>query len=515
MKRQSIALTAYLISPLVVLVVLCWAIYFYLQQPKRMDVPPIGAGTAKASGANAIGEQIAHGTDKPQPQVYSGAGTQPGYDMPAAEKAGPQAKTTSQPPAATTPLTGMIEPESLPQGFMLIVEDKSGKANPASPIYLASNYGGWNPGDEKFKLDPQSDMRWRILVKRPEGKTDRIEFKFTRGSWDLEEINQDMSPPGNRSLPMIDAAEIKDGEIPKFEFTVPHWGDERPEFAAKASNDPYRPLKVTGDVRRLQVSSGSTAPGTMRDLFVWLPPGYNDAKNAQAKYPVLYLHDGQNIFEQHAGVPGEWGADETATALLVKHQISPVIIVAVPHSGKGRNSEYMPIAGIAEIPPRADIHLNWLITEVIPRVERAFRIKSGPENTAVGGSSLGAVISVYAATQHPDKFGMVLAESLPLRTGDGKLWDAFTGGINTWPRKVYLGMGGAETGAPSGKNADRNRAYVEAVQNLDKVLDKAGLGPDRRLLIIDADAEHTEKAWAKRLPQALTFLFPPPMDSTK
>lgn len=512
MTRQNIALTAYLISPLVVLVVLCYAIFFYLQQPPRMDVPPIGAGAGNTGGANAIGEQLAHGSSKSPGREFTGAGAQPGYEVgskgPAPDGQGAQGASSTQ------PASGLIEPESLPQGVLIIVEDKSGKSSPSSPIYFAGNYTGWNPGDESFKMTPQSDMKWRILVKRPSSTKDRMEFKFTRGSWELEELNQDMSTPGNRTLPMIDASSVKDGEPPKFEFVVPHWGDARPEFAQRSANDPYRPLKVTGDVRRVQVAGFGATRGTPRDVMVWLPPGYDSAANANAKYPVIYLHDGQNLFEDRPGGPQEWKADEIATSLLSKRLISPVIIVAVPNSGATRNSEYMPIDAIPEIRADADLHVSWLLSEVMPRVERSFRIKTGHENTAIGGSSLGAAVSLYAASKHPETFGMVLAESLPLRTGNAKAWDDFTGSIKSWPRKVYLGMGGSETGSDP-KNADRNKQYVTAIRDLEKTLDKAGLGADRKLLIVDDAAEHNEAAWSKRFPQALSFLFPPPMDGTK
>jgi predicted alpha/beta superfamily hydrolase len=152
------------------------------------------------------------------------------------------------------------------------------------------------------------------------------------------------------------------------------------------------------------------------------------------------------------------------------------------------------------------------MSTVMPRVERAFRVAKGPENTGIGGSSLGAVISMYAAARHPDTFGIVLAESLPLRTGSSAAWDEFIAGIKTWPNRIFLGMGGNETGS---SNTARNQAYVDAVKALDEKLKAAGLGPDRRVLVIDPTAEHTEAAWAKRLPQALAFLFPPSVDGTK
>lgn len=493
MTKKQVALTAYILSPIALFAVLCWMIAISIKEPRRFNVPAVGAGAGSTGGANALGEYLAHGR-----------GTSPNK---------PETAPTQ---VQVQPAVGdAVEPESLASGVTLIVEDKTGKASPSSPIYVACNYNNWNPSDSAFKLEPQSDMRWRITIKRPAGRTDRLEFKFTRGAWELEELNQDMSAPGNRSLPKIDSSQVKEGEAPKFEFVVPHWGDERPEFSASKANDPYRPLKVTGEVKRLQVRGGiSTTPSLVRDLLIWLPPGYNDAKNVNVTYPVLYMHDGQHMFEQSGAAPGEWGMDEVATSLITRHMMSPVIIVAIPNAGTERNSEYLPLPAIEGLTPRGDEHVQWLKSEVLPRVQRTFRVKTGPENTAIGGASLGALISIYAATTHPETFGMVLAESLPLRESEVKVWADYVSSVKVWPRKVYLGMGGNETGAKP-ENAARNKSYVDSVRSLDKTLDKAGLGPDRRLLVIDEAGEHNEPAWGKRLPQALTFIFPPPMDATK
>jgi enterochelin esterase-like enzyme len=493
MKRQQVALIAYVLSPLVVTVMLCWAIVVSIREPRKMDVPPIGAGAGDTGGANAIGQLIATGSARPAAPAYSGRGTPAGYG------------TAGGPP---------VEPESLTQGFLLIVEDASTKASPSSPIFLACNWNNWNPSDPAYRLEPQSDMRWRILVKRPEGRTDRLEFKFTRGDWSLEEINDDLSSPSNRSLPSVDLASLKEGEPPKFELRVAKWGDQRPEYAARAATDPYRALKVTGEVRRLQVSGGPTAGGQPRDLMVWLPPGYSSPANAAARYPVLYLHDGQNLFEQHPGIPAEWKVDEIATSLVQRHMMTPAIIVGVPHTGAGRVSEYLPVAAIEGVQPRGDAHIAWLLSEVKPRVESAFRVRSGPEHTGIGGASLGAAVALRAAAAHPDVFGVLLAESLPLRTGDAAAWDGLIDSVHTWPRRTYVGGGGGEYGAEETRAAD-NARYVEAIRALEARMELAGLGPDRRLVIVEPGANHTEAAWSARLPRALSFLFPPAMDGTK
>ncbi len=490
MNRKQGALIVWLGLPVVVVALLCYAISLGLpsRDEQAASYPAVGAGAGDTSGANAIGELLRgnaanHGTPE-----------------------GRQAEAPTQP--------RLIQPEELDQGFILIVEDKAKLSSPSSPIYLAGTISGWNPGDPRWKLQAQSDMRWRIHVPASANRRP-IEFKFTRGSWDLEELDDTMKPPANRTLRPVDMSRYKDGEPPQIELSVVHWGDERAGFVEANASDPYRSIKSTGTLRRLPVAGGAAgAAGQTRELLVWLPPGYDDTRNAQATYPALYMQDGQNLFEKLPSVPGEWGLDEAAGSLIMSGEMRPLIIVGIPHSGAGRVSEYLPFDGLDGVTPHGERYVEWLIREVKPRVERAFRVRTGPESTGIGGSSLGATIALHAATRHPEVFGIVLAESLPLRVQRPEAWDAWTASMSAWPGRVYLGMGGAELGTEPGK-ADRNRALVTAVEALDGRMKAAGLGPDRRLLIVDPVATHTESAWAKRAPQALKFLYPAPLDTTK
>src|SRR5690606_29958579 len=111
--------------------------------------------------------------------------------------------------------------------------------------------------------------------------------------------------------------------------------DQRPD-AGNTRTGRYAPIEATGAVKRLEVQNG-----VMRDALVWLPPGYDDPANADRRYPVLYLQDGQNVFDKPADglTPAEWGADETATRLIASGEIEPIIIVAIPNAGAGRVAE--------------------------------------------------------------------------------------------------------------------------------------------------------------------------------
>lgn len=425
------------------------------------------------------------------------------YDQAAVRRA----KTAAAAAASATTLTfhadaaeaKMVRPESLPQGFVLVVKDLSGLANANSPIHLASSHNGWNPGDDKQVLEQRSDLRWQIVLPQP--KTDApLAFKFARGNWDLEELDANLGKIENRALPLVDASKLAPGEKPIFEFEIPKWGDQLPDAAARPDLDPYFKLDVTGTVRRLEVAGGGVP--LKRDLLVWLPPGYDDAANKDRTYPVLYLQDGQNLFMKMPGIESEWGVDETATRLITAGEVEPVIIVGIPHAKKDRMTEYLPIALVPGVQPRAKDYVEFLTGQVMPRVERAFRVKTGPENTAIGGSSLGAVVSLYAATERPDKFGAVLLESLSGLSG-GRPAIEFFAKAKAWPKRVYFAMSERELGNDAG---DKNADVLAGAKAFGALLESKVSTESR--LIKTGPGTHNEEAWRNRFPEAIKFLFP-------
>lgn len=492
---RKLGLTVFLALPVVVIALLCYWIAASLEAGIHKQ-PPVGAGAGETGGANALGEFIKQ-REETTPSVRPMNAS--------ADGSGGAAE------AAT------INPAELETGFILIVEDKAKLASTTSPIYIAGNFNNWNPADPAYKLTPQSDMRWRILLTKPKSRANAAEpirFKFTRGSWELEELKDDMSVPGDRTLPMLDASKVKPGEVPAIELVVSKWGDQRPDFGAKKGNDPYRAIQAAGTVKRLQVRGGAgAAAGAVRDLLVWLPPDYERAPHRT--YPVLYLHDGQNVFDFAPPTPGEWKADETATQLVSQGLIEPIIIVAIPHSGPTRTAEYMPPVTTEPIldgrPPLGDAHVAWLLSEVKPRVERAFRVKTDAPNVAIGGASLGGLISLYAASKHPEVFGKVLAESPALAFGGDQFWKRTFEPVQKWPQKVYLAVGGKEAVT----DADKSERFADEVKQFNTFLESKGFSERTKRFIYEPSAVHNEDAWASRFPEALRFLFPAPADSTK
>lgn len=241
-----------------------------------------------------------------------------------------------------------------------------------------------------------------------------------------------------------------------------------------------------------------------RMLRVWLPPGYSALENQRRHYPVFYLNDGQNLFDPATAYIGvDWQADEAADRLIREGRIPPLIIVGVDNAQKERPREYLPYRSFHPpiMRPQGKRYPDFLLNEVMPFVNRQYRIARGPENTGLGGSSLGAIISLYTVLDRPGVFGRLLLESPSLFISNRQLLKS-SRAFRQWPARIFMAMGSREAGAE-----ERDQEVVEDVRELEHVLRRAGLREDRLLVRIDEGATHSEAAWARRFPEALAFLF--------
>jgi predicted alpha/beta superfamily hydrolase len=248
-------------------------------------------------------------------------------------------------------------------------------------------------------------------------------------------------------------------------------------------------------------------------IRVLLPPGYNEPANIKRQYPVLYLNDGQNLFDATTSVfnPLEWEADEALDHLIKAQEIDPLIVVGVDNAGRrDRANEYLPYPDAYLRPPLPTPHgsryPDFLIREVMPLINQHYRTKRGAEHTGLGGSSYGALIALYTVITRPDIFGRLLLESPSLYVSDVQILKA-SRNIRRWPTKVYIGVGTNEGGRTDCRSGDWNQEAVQDVLKLKQRLDAAGLGATRLKVVIDECAVHNEAAWAKRLPEALKFLY--------
>jgi predicted alpha/beta superfamily hydrolase len=264
---------------------------------------------------------------------------------------------------------------------------------------------------------------------------------------------------------------------------------------------------VAGDLRVLPAFPGPPH-GPDRDILVHLPPG---ATAGGRRYPVLYMHDGQNLFDAATSYSGEWEVDETLAALAPEGL--ELIVVGIPNAGDGRYAEYTPYKGrrpgVSGGLGRA--YLRWLTEAVKPEVDATWPTRPERGATGIMGSSLGGLISLWAAVAHPATFGLVGSMSTAVSPGQNEIIRRLAR-LPVPPVRAYLDIGGHEASdAPSpGLERRWSSAMLRESRQIRDSLIESGLCEGETLrLVEDPDAIHHESHWARRLPDALRFLFGP------
>jgi predicted alpha/beta superfamily hydrolase len=222
-----------------------------------------------------------------------------------------------------------------------------------------------------------------------------------------------------------------------------------------------------------------------RDLLVYLPPSYT---HSHKRYPVIYAQDGQNLFDRATGYLGqEWEVDQTMEKL--SEEGLEAIVVGLPHMSEGRISEYNPLPGPHA--NRGEAYLRFVVDTVKPMIDRAFRTRPDKKHTGLLGSSMGGLISLYGFFYHPHTFGFVGSLSPAYWYAAGGIYPAVTEAPFVSGR-IYLDHGTKENSAA--------RMYA--------LLMAKGYKPGQTLSYVKEEGgEHTESAWARRLPHAMRFLL--------
>lgn len=269
---------------------------------------------------------------------------------------------------------------------------------------------------------------------------------------------------------------------------------------------PPKESSVLGELEIITINS--KVYRNIRNLRVWLPANYFAPVNRNKHYPALYMQDGQNLFDEATAFNHEWRVDETVQFLTGSMRTHPMIVVGIDSTPR-RANEYLPYPDPRNKtlgkPETQDIHGkeygDFVINEVMPLIQKKYRVLVGAHNTGLGGSSYGGVVTLYTVLKHPDVFGKALIESPPLLIGDGQLLkDAEK--ATKFPEKMYVAIGAAE-----GDDEKESAQYVAPVQELEKILTSKGLGPNRVKVVVEEGAKHDEIAWSKRLQSALLFLY--------
>ena len=345
-------------------------------------------------------------------------------------------------------------------------------------VHIAGSFNGWNPAAADFRLKRAGD---HFVITLPESVHGPIEFKFTLGSWDRVETGANGSNLANRT------------------FTVPAGTSTYEASVAAWSSGPPAPRTSTR-TRSVTVIPDFAMPelGGTRRLWVYLPPDY---ATSNKRYPVLYMHDGQNVFDDSTSYAGEWGVDEALDSLHAAGDRG-VIVIAVDHAGQQRVNEYSPW------PMRfgqghGDAYAKFLVETLKPWVDRTYRTLPDRDHTGIAGSSMGGLISFYAALRYPDVFGKA-----------GIFSPAFWIAPNAYamaaqaPRphrltRFYIISGALEVAA-----GEASGIYQRDQERMVETLSARGYQLGSQLFArIAPDGRHTESFWRREFPAAYHWLF--------
>lgn len=250
-----------------------------------------------------------------------------------------------------------------------------------------------------------------------------------------------------------------------------------------------------------------------RSVDVWLPPGYFEAGAKVRRYPVLYVHDGQNVFDPASSFIGvDWAIDETMTQLIADKKVAEAIIVAVWNTPK-RLSEYMPQRAIERTKeddldamfkpvrqkPLGDAYLKYLVTELKPAIDARYRTLADRSNTSIMGSSMGGLISLYAICEYPDVFGGAACLSTAWTVAGGATARDLEKALpDPKTHRIYFDFG---TETTDGK-------YEPLQRQVDAQMKAAGYSEGTNWITKSFPGEpHSERAWRKRVDNPLQFLL--------
>jgi predicted alpha/beta superfamily hydrolase len=336
-------------------------------------------------------------------------------------------------------------------------------------MFLAGNFNNWNPADTAWELQPGGPGLYRLIKVLPKGT---YAFKLTRGSWQTVECTANGKPIDNRSISVLHDTTVI--------LNVAAWQDD---FAAAGKMHTASP-----QVHIISEKFDLPQLGRQRRVWIYLPKDYGLSKR---KYPVIYMHDGQNLFDAYTSGFGEWGIDEILDKLPAKDEC---ILVGIDHGGEYRITEYDPYDSRYG-KGRGDDYVDFLVETLKPYIDSHYRTKPGARHTSIAGSSMGGLISMYAALKYPDVFGnagifspafwiapeiyqLAQQKSLPAKS------------------RFYFVCGDAESDS-----------MVTDMKKMAAIIRAKGKNEDKTPVVIINGASHNEKQWNGDFPGFYEWLL--------
>ena len=338
-------------------------------------------------------------------------------------------------------------------------------------VFVTGNHASLGEWDaSRIKMERANDSLWTIPLQLPNDFD--LEFKITRGSWSTEAIYVKGRIPSNTQLHVRGDTTVTVKPIAWLDGTLLSAGG------------------ITGKVKyhRAMAGEGLSAP---RDVIVWLPPSYD--KKPDKRYPVLYMHDGQNIFDPATSFTQiDWRVDEVADSLIKAGAIEEPIIVGIYNNGPRRRPEYSDTR-------EGHAYVDFVAKRLKPMIDSTYRTMPDAAHTAVMGSSMGGLISLLFAWWQPETFSMAGCLSGAFLIDSNKILKEIR--LYRGSKKnirVYLDVGGV------GLDAQLKPGYDEMASILTSKGYRCGIDLDT---VYAAAAEHNERAWSQRVWKPLLFFF--------
>ena len=338
-------------------------------------------------------------------------------------------------------------------------------------IFIAGNFNIWNPYDNRYKFKVANSESPFLDLQLPEGN---YEYKFTRGSWAKVETTKDGKGIGNRALTVS-----KDTVI---NISIPGWSDD---FKSETT-----PRKHTASSHVSVLDSAFNMPqlNRTRRIWIYLPADYATTKK---RFPVIYMHDGQNLFDEATSGFGEWGVDECLDSLF-KQGEKKCIVIGI-ENGTKRMNEYNPYEFKPYGSGEGDKYVDFLVNTLKQYIDKNFRTLANKTNTFIAGSSMGGLISLYAVMKYPGIFGGAGIFSPAFWTAPMLEEDLNKTGKKI-KSKLFFYAGGKESDRMI-PDMQKIEADIKAISS-SKIYERT-----------DADAKHNEASWRKYFPEFYKWIM--------
>ena len=341
-------------------------------------------------------------------------------------------------------------------------------------LYIAGDFSGWNPGLAQYMMHKNEQGKWSItLPAQAAGSV--INYKFTRGSWATVEKGASGEEIANRTYTF--------GGSNLVSITIYNWADGGGSSTSTAAAN----VKI--------MSSNFAMPqlNRTRKIWIYLPPGYETSGLA---YPVLYMHDGQNLFDNLTSFSGEWKVDETLNSIAAQGKKVPIVI-GIENGGNYRIGEYTPWVNPEYGGGDGEKYMQFIVETLKPYVDQNFRTLTGRENTGIMGSSLGGLISHFGALKYQAVFGKAGIFS-PSYWFSDSVWK-FTHDAGKQAGMRFYQLCGSNESSEIDVPGDMSRMNDSLV--------KSGFGQENINNKVVPGGQHNEKLWSEAFSEAYQWLF--------